>query len=1288
VLPACLVAIALAAGVIGLGPSIASASTTTSVTFLALNSPTYMGASNVGVQVTATSGGNPTSGTVTITDSLGNIDCTSTLAGSDVASCSGPYGIFEYAGQDTFTADYSGSGSYGSSSAQTTVTIAKAATTLSINATPATVGQTTTVTGVFSPSFNNESGTLTITDADGALDCSINTATTSIRCTSSALTAVSNDVISASWTGNSDVAGTTGSYTLDVGQASTVISSVTATPSQVGQTSTIRVQLSPTPDGGYVTLSDADNQIGSSCAYLAVSATTGAASCTTSVLTKADASDALSASYGGDANYSSSAGSGSLDVGKGTATIAITANPDPAVGSTATYIATISPPAAGATGGTVAFSDTSGAITDCSAQSVNTTSSTATCTSLDYSSTGTDHVTASYGGSANWASASSTQPFTISQGSPNVSISVSPTPVAGTSVTITAVVSPSDGGGTVSFSGNYISGCSAKVLSGDAATCTTSTLLSVGSWTVTASYSGDTSYDPTLTERTVTIAAAPTTVSLVSSSTSPQAFAPDTLTATVLASPGNTAPDGGTVTFSNANGAITGCSDVALSTTTGQATCAIGSLPGAGTDDLTATYSGDTNYGANTGSLDLGISKISTTVGVSESADPVTVGSVTTITITVAPAPDGGTVSVFDSYGDLTCSNQAVSTVTGQVACTTRALSPGGVDSLAVSYSGDTNYGSSSGNSSITVNRIATATTITSSPTYAQVNGSMTVTVTVSPATSGYVAFTDTLGQVGACSSEAVDPSTGEATCTTGALTSTGQDRVTATFLQTNTDESSAISTTIAIDSEPDLSQTSAVTIEVGQLASGVFVASGYPAPSIGIMSALPSGISISSSGVVSGVPASGEGGVYSITATATNQLGSTTGTLVLVIDQAPSMCSPTSLTAAYGTDTTFQVTSCAGTYPTASISLSGGLPAGMTLNDNRNGTATITGAPDDYVSGDQTFGLVVSNSVGSVNVGYTIDVTGTPAQPSTTDGGGSSSGGSSNGGGTSDGGSVSTVTVPSTHTPGTSTVSPLQAELSFERNSVAQSTGIQPRLSVARPLPSIYDPMSTSEHVVRRGKKVTITPVVQLGPDTRFPTLGNVGLFGDCTVVATSNIDIIDHLEGRLTTLPRVTTNLAVGEWSALNGDTGSGLSDSVLLKAWTAPSGLLGTRIAGWHSLTTTSERAMKEAILASGALYAAAVIPEGGVSSVYEIDPALNNSTQVGGHAFAIAGWDKSGWLIVSWGQVMLIPFSWWIRYGTEAYAVNLVNPVLHKVAKKTTTKTRAQRVAINSTNAKQR
>jgi hypothetical protein len=111
-------------------------------------------------------------------------------------------------------------------------------------------------------------------------------------------------------------------------------------------------------------------------------------------------------------------------------------------------------------------------------------------------------------------------------------------------------------------------------------------------------------YRNILTE-TLTSSSSPlvgTSSSLQSSAPGVPANTPVTYTDTVtVPSPGTGTPTG-TVTFEDGGNVIAGCQNVPLSDTPGNDTASCPETPAAGTDSITAVYSGDSNYATSTGS--------------------------------------------------------------------------------------------------------------------------------------------------------------------------------------------------------------------------------------------------------------------------------------------------------------------------------------------------------------------------------------------------------------------------------------------------------------------------------------------------------------------------------------------------------------------------------------------------------------------------------------------------------------------------------------------------------------
>ena len=177
-------------------------------------------------------------------------------------------------------------------------------------------------------------------------------------------------------------------------------------------------------------------------------------------------------------------------------TTALTFTPSsPSFGTSVTFTATITPASTGSAAptGTVAFFSGS---TLLGGGTVSNDVATFTTTALPV---GTSSITATYGGDSNYA-ASSSPAVTVktAQATTSTTVSFSPaSPVLGQDVTLTAAIAPASTGpaaptGTVEFfDGSTLLG--SGTVSNDAATLTT-TALSLGANTITATYEGDSNY--------------------------------------------------------------------------------------------------------------------------------------------------------------------------------------------------------------------------------------------------------------------------------------------------------------------------------------------------------------------------------------------------------------------------------------------------------------------------------------------------------------------------------------------------------------------------------------------------------------------------------------------------------------------------------------------------------------------------------------------------------------------------------------------------------------------------
>jgi hypothetical protein len=533
------------------------------------------------------------------------------------------------------------------------------------------------------------------------------------------------------------------------------------------------VAFTPIAPGGTVTFLSNGTAV-SDCAPGAVNASQQA-TCTTATLVAGV--DSITATYSGDANFSTATTATALPytVTKLSPTISLTPSPasPSAVNTSVTFTATLAGVAFTpvAPGGTVSFSANGTSITGCTTAAVNA-SQQATCTTATLVA-GVDSITATYSGDTNFSTATTASglPYTITKLSPTISLTPAPSPASpsalNTSVTLTATITgvaftPVAPGGTVSFSANgtAITGCTAATLNASQqATCTTASL-PAGANSITATYSGDANFNTasaaalpyTVTQLSPTIGVTPTPASPATFNTSV------TFTATLAAVAFTPVAPGGTVSFSANGTAIAGCTTAAVNASQ-QATCTTVSLK-AGANSITAVYSGDANFStATSASVPYSITQASTTVTVSSPTAPTptvntSVNIVANLGGTSSSNPPGGTVAFFDNGSGTaiaTCASVAVLAVppanTSYAAtCTTSALT-GGSNQITAVYTGDSNYqGSNSSASPVNypVNKEAATVTLSGPSTASSVNSLVTLTAILSgtftptvPATSG-----------------------------------------------------------------------------------------------------------------------------------------------------------------------------------------------------------------------------------------------------------------------------------------------------------------------------------------------------------------------------------------------------------------------------------------------------------------------------------------------------------------------------------------------------------------------
>ena len=160
----------------------------------------------------------------------------------------------------------------------------------------------------------------------------------------------------------------------------------------------------------------------------------------------------------------------------------------------------------------------------------------------------------------------------------------------------------------------------------------------------------------------------------------------------------------------------------------------------AGTDTLTVTYSGDSNYASESTSKSLTVNVMTPTVAVSAPSSGNVANSLS-VSITVtgptgSTAVPSGTVSL--SGGGYTSGATQLtvgsSSATATITIPANSLTAGS-DKLTVTYSGDSNYASGTGTATVTITQSTTLTPtvkVTPSPSSVETGQSLNVTVAVS----------------------------------------------------------------------------------------------------------------------------------------------------------------------------------------------------------------------------------------------------------------------------------------------------------------------------------------------------------------------------------------------------------------------------------------------------------------------------------------------------------------------------------------------------------------------------
>ena len=182
---------------------------------------------------------------------------------------------------------------------------------------------------------------------------------------------------------------------------------------------------------------------------------------------------------------------------------------------------------------------------------------------------------------------------------------------------------------------------------------------------------------------------------------------------------------------------------------------------------------------------------------------------------------------------------------------------------------------------------------------------------------------------------------------------------------------------TVTVLEPPVVTSLTRATFSVGAGGSHAITAAGYPAPII-TAETTPAGLELTDQGdgtaTLSGTP-TGPAATSAVRITAASAAGEATAILTVVVDAAPVFTSDDLVEFDRGVGSSVDITATGD--PAPSITTEDPLPAGLTLADHGDGTATVAGTPT--VDGAFVVDLTATNGAGTARQGLSIKINSAP---------------------------------------------------------------------------------------------------------------------------------------------------------------------------------------------------------------------------------------------------------------------------------------------------------------------
>ncbi len=175
---------------------------------------------------------------------------------------------------------------------------------------------------------------------------------------------------------------------------------------------------------------------------------------------------------------------------------------------------------------------------------------------------------------------------------------------------------------------------------------------------------------------------------------------------------------------------------------------------------------------------------------------------------------------------------------------------------------------------------------------------------------------------------------------------------------------------TLIVEGPPAITSSDSATFTVGQPGTFLVTSAGVPTPALSEIGILPAGVTFTDNNdgtaTLAGTPGPGTDGAYSIATIAINGTNPPAlQTLTLTVDQTPSFTSDEQAGFTLGQSGSFTVSTTG--YPAPALRVNGVLPDGLSVTDNGDGTATISGTPRHVTGSPVSINVQATNAAGSV---------------------------------------------------------------------------------------------------------------------------------------------------------------------------------------------------------------------------------------------------------------------------------------------------------------------------------